>query len=229
MAQIYKRISVDVAADNIFQAIVAKQFDTGSRFLTVSLVNEGTALVVNQGSTVIINACRADGDAKAFAGTVNTDGTITVPITSWMLALDDKVKCDISVVDADQTKLTSTMFEINVEEAAYSGSDISQDENYDLLVSLLAEVSDAKTAEIARVAAESARVEAETGRVAAETSRVEAETARASAEQNRVAAWANALGIQEITIEDTTTNKQYVYQIKIVNGKPVLYYDEATE
>lgn len=138
MAIIFKKISVDVATENIFQSIVAKQYDTDSRFLTVQLTNEGENLVVDTTSTVVINALREDNEAKAFAGSVNEDGTVTVPITSWMLDLDGTVKCDISIYEAER-KLTSTTFTISVEAASYAGNDITEDENYDVLVTLIAE------------------------------------------------------------------------------------------
>ena len=228
MASIIKQISVDVAAENIFQSIIAKQFDNDSRFLTVQLTNEGQKINVSPTSVVIINALRKDNEAQAFGGTVNEDGTVTVPITYWMLELDGQVKCDISVIDSEQRKLSSTSFTISVEAAAYSGTDITEDESYDVLVSLIAEVSSVQTVEALRVEAENKRVEAENARIAAEQERVSAETARKTSEQNRVSAWANALGIKEIYINNVDENKQYLFQLQIVNGKPVLFYEEAT-
>lgn len=228
MASIIKQISVDVAAENIFQSIIAKQFDNDSRFLTVQLTNEGQKINVSPTSVVIINALREDNEAQAFGGTVNEDGTVTVPITYWMLELDGQVKCDISVIDSEQRKLSSTSFTISVEAAAYSGTDIVEDDDYDILVSLIADVSSVKVVEADRVAAENKRIEAENARIAAEQERVSAETARKTGEQNRVSAWANALGIKEIYINNVDENKQYLFQLQIVNGKPVLFYEEAT-
>ena len=168
MASIIKQISVDVAAENIFQSIIAKQFDNDSRFLTVQLTNEGQKINVSPTSVVIINALREDNEAQAFGGTVNEDGTVTVPITYWMLELDGQVKCDISVIDSEQRKLSSTSFTISVEAAAYSGTDIVEDDDYDILVSLIADVSSVKVVEADRVAAENKRIEAENARIAAE-------------------------------------------------------------
>ena len=228
MAFIVKNISVDVASENIFQSIIAKQYDTDSRFLKVRLTNEGEQINVSPTSVVIINALREDNEAQAFAGTVNEDGTVTVPIAYWMLELDGQVKCDISVIDSEQRKLSSTSFTISVEAAAYSGTDITEDESYDVLVNLIAEVSSVQTVEALRVEAENKRVEAENARIATEQERVSAETARKTSEQNRVSAWANALGIKEIYINNVDENKQYLFQLQIVNGKPVLFYEEAT-
>ncbi len=142
MAQIIKEITVDVAKRNLFHAIVAKQHDSNSRFLKVTLTNEGERISVDTTSVVTINACRADGAAGAFAGVVNSDGTATVPLTNWMLELDDVVKCDITVVDADSRKLTTTSFDVEVETAAYGDDEIKDDENYDLLITLLANVAE---------------------------------------------------------------------------------------
>ena len=144
MAQIIKQITVDVAKKNLFQAIVAKQNDSNSRFLQVAFANEGEPIVVEQSSSVIINAERADNASKSFAGSVNDDGTVTVPLTNWMLELDDFVRCDVSIIDSESRKLTSTSFTIEVEAAANSGEDISDDENYDILITLLGDVADSK-------------------------------------------------------------------------------------
>lgn len=226
MAKIVKSLSLDVSRQNRIQAVVAKQYDKDSRFLKIQLTDEGEPIVVDLSSVVTINASRADNTSKAFAGEVNEDGTVTVPITYWMLELDDKVGCDVSVVDAQGRKLSTLNFTIEVEHSNHSGDDISEDENYDLLVTLLAEVAEAKDAEAKRVVAENARVTAETNRVNAETARDTAEKERAAAEQNRAAAWANAEGIQQIVIKDLDNDKQYGYQLKIEGGKPKLYLDE---
>lgn len=144
MAQIIKPITVDVAKLNRFQAIVAKQYDSNSRFLQVTFVNEGTPITIESTSVATINAERADGISKSFAGTVNSDGTVTVPLTAWMLELDDRVVCDVSIVDRAGNKLTSTSFELEVEAASFSGDGIDDDENYDLLISLLSTVANTK-------------------------------------------------------------------------------------
>lgn len=229
MAKIVKSLSLDVSLQNRIQAILAKQYDKDSRFLKIQLMDEGEPIVVDQSSVVTINASRADNTSKAFAGEVNEDGTVTVPITYWMLELDDKVGCDVSVVDAQGRKLSTLNFTIEVEHSNHSGDDISEDENYDLLVTLLAEVAEAKDAEAKRVVAENARVTAETNRVNAETARDTAEKERAAAEQNRAAAWANAEGIKQIVITDQDTGKQYGYQYFVKDGHLGIELTEITE
>ena len=188
MAEIIKSLFLDVSLQNRIQAVVAKQYDKNSRFLKIQMTDEGRPIFVEQTSVVTINASRADNTYKMFAGKVNDDGTVTVPITYWMLELDDKVSCDISVVDVEGRKLSTLNFTIEVERSNYTGEEISEDENYDLLLTLLEDITAAKTAEDKRVTAENARIAAENARVENEEKRVTEEQKRISAESSRVSA-----------------------------------------
>ena len=142
MATVTKKLLLDVSRKNLLPNIVAKQYDTDSRFLTVQLLDEGKELKAESGSTVIISFRRADGQAKSFAGTANEDGTVTVPIANWALELDDIVECDISVYRGE-AKLSTTTFKLEVQPAANGSGDISEDEDYDILKQLIVEVKTA--------------------------------------------------------------------------------------
>lgn len=185
MAEIVKELTLEVYSANRIKAIIAKQYDYKSRFLLIRLTDSGEDISVEPSSVVTVNAFRPNGESAAFLGSAESDGRVLVPLSYWMLELEGTVKCDVSIVDTEGRKLSSTNFQIEVERANYSGDDIEPDEHYDLLVELLAEVAQAQEAENARVAAESARVTAENGRVSAETARQTAETARATAETAR--------------------------------------------
>lgn len=151
MIEIIKELSVEVTKPNIFQALVAKQYDMNTRFLKVTLMDCGTRIDVPYIETakVVINAERKDGQSKGFDGVINEDGTVTVPLHSWMLELEGTVICDISVMDTaidNNKKLTTTSFTLIVEKAAYGGDDITSDPQYDVLVSLLEAASTAQEA-----------------------------------------------------------------------------------
>ena len=139
MARIVQEINLEVAKPNLFQAIVAKQNDYGSRFLKVTFVNSGEKIHIEPTLTATINAERPDGLSKRFEAVVNDDGTVTAPLVGWMLELQGLVNCDISVMTEDG-RLTTTDFSINVNEAACSDSDISADEDYDILKELIVKV-----------------------------------------------------------------------------------------
>lgn len=142
MIAIIKELNVEVTKPNIFQALVAKQYDMNTRFLKVTLTDCGNRIDVPAIETakVVINAERKDGQSKGFDGVINEDGTVTVPLHSWMLELDGTVICDISVIDTatdDNKKLTTTSFTLIVEKAAYGGSDVTNDPQYDVMVELM--------------------------------------------------------------------------------------------
>ena len=210
MAQITKDITVDVAKKNLFQALVAKQNDNNSRFLRVTICNEGAKIEVPSTATALINAERADNSSKAFAGTVNSDGTVTVPLTNWMLGLDDIVRCSISVIGSDEQKLTSTSFSIDVEAAEYEGSDITDDENYDVLITLISDVSDAKLAcETATIAANSATELAQGAATAANNAATAAASAAVAAEE--ISDFYGSPLVALTAADMTQTNRIYVY------------------
>lgn len=139
MAQIIQKISVDVSKPNFFQAIVAKQYDSGTRFVKATFIHNNEKVYIEPTATVTINATRCDGSKDSFAGVVNDDGTATLPLTYWMLELVGTVKCDISVLSGD-SRLTSTSFDLEVEKASNNSGDVSEDESYDVLLSLIERV-----------------------------------------------------------------------------------------
>ena len=140
MAKIIQEINLEVAKPNLFQAIVAKQTDYGSRYLKATLVNNGTKIFVDPSFSATINAKRPDGLSKRFDAEVNEDGTITAPLTGWMLEKSGIVDCDISIITTD-AQLSSTVFSITVNEAACSGEVIEQDEDLKILTELINEVN----------------------------------------------------------------------------------------
>lgn len=158
MITITEELTIDVTRRNRLQALVAKQYDKQTRFIQVRLTNRDKSLTVDSGATVTINARRRDKATKSFAGTVNDDGTVTVPITYWMLELDGTVKCDISIFE-NNAMLTSTLFELKVEEAVSDGAEISGDENYGILLALISEANAARDAANSAAAGVSAAVD----------------------------------------------------------------------
>ena len=118
MAKVIQDITLEVIKPNIFQALVAKQYDDNSRFLRVTLVNDGEKIDIQQTSTAVINANRVDGESKSFIGEANDDGTATLPLNYWMLSLEGLLYCDVTIFDTDGRKLTSTSFTVLVEKSA---------------------------------------------------------------------------------------------------------------
>ncbi len=186
MAVITREITLDVSRANVFHAVIAKQHDANSRFLKATIADLGVKIPVPMGAMVMLNTTRPDKQKRAFLGEVNADGTVTVPLTTWLLELDGKAMCDISIVAEDGTRLTTMKFILEIEPASCMNSDVMEDENYDLLVSLLSEVIEFQEAEAIRQEHEDARIAAEELREEQETKRTRAEAMRSDSERKRV-------------------------------------------
>lgn len=217
MATILREITVDVAQLNRFQAIVAKQYDRQSRYLKVQLTNLGEPIQADLDAMVVINARREDGVANVFAGTVNADGTVTVPLTYWMLELDGTVKCDISIIVGEESVLTTTLFELEVQEAAADNEAIEENEDYSLLVQLLQDVRDTE-AELTSGYEQSATNLKNTYEASMNQALADVETAIAAAQ----------LVTSPFYIVDNDNHKTYQAAIQVTNGKPIMVYDEFT-
>lgn len=142
MIQTIKKITLDVYKPNLFKLIVAKQGDSNSRFLKATIVNDGRKIDIPITAKALINAQRGDGQAKSFEGCVNADSTVTVPLTHWMLEVGGVVLCDISIIGADKSKLTTTQFTVEIESNVCSDENISSDESCDILVQLIEDVKE---------------------------------------------------------------------------------------
>ena len=217
MATILREITVDVAQLNRFQAIVAKQYDRQSRYLKVQLTNLGEPIQADLDAMVVINARREDGVANVFAGTVNADGTVTVPLTYWMLELDGTVKCDISIIVGEESVLTTTLFELEVQEAAADDEAIEENEDYSLLVQLLQDVQETEQ-ELTSGYEQSAINLKNTYEASMNQALADVETAIAAA----------PLVTSPFYIVDNDNHKTYQAAIQVTGGKPIMVYDEFT-
>lgn len=134
--EIVRQISLDVSRANVFAPIDVKQSDEKSRYLDVTITDRGVTKVVPQDATVIINVKRPDGAAKGFSGTVKTDGTLRVPVPAWALQIPGDITCDVSIISGEE-RLTTMDFTLRAQRAAYTGDDITADDNYDILTELI--------------------------------------------------------------------------------------------
>lgn len=114
MAQCMCKMMLDVADRDAVQTVVARQGDSATRFLRLRLFSYGEPMRVEEGGTALLNVRNTAGELRAFEGTVNPDGTLTLPLNAWMLRSVGIVQCDVSIVDAGGGKLTTPPFEIEV-------------------------------------------------------------------------------------------------------------------
>lgn len=137
-----KEVTLDVGNSNIpIQSVPAKQYDLASRFLKVNFTDKGQPITPAANSVVVINAERPDQESASFEGVINSDGSVTVPITKWMLMQDGTVNVDISIIDGSSGRLTTLSFlRIEVDRTAHDVlEDEPGEEEVNIIVSLIAQ------------------------------------------------------------------------------------------
>ena len=126
MEKLITSIKLDMVRPNNI-VVYAKQYDINMRFISVRILNNGTPYDVASTHEARINVCRADKQMKSFAGEVNPDGTVTVPVPYFAVELDGRVMCDVSLIGSTNEKITTLRFYLQVEPASYDGDVISED------------------------------------------------------------------------------------------------------
>lgn len=145
--QIYHSLTVDVAKRNQFKAVSAKQLDCNSRFLKIELQNNGSAFDIPNNATIAM-AVERNGETKAFNCTYE-DNYIIAPLDTWILQESGYVDCEIILLDTEtNSKLSSFLFSLEIEQNIYNDENIKSDENYDLLLSLIGDVKSSQIVSI---------------------------------------------------------------------------------
>lgn len=129
-----KRV-LDTFRKNRIEPIFSSKSDYGARFIQVIMTVDGVPYSVPDNVVVTINAKRRDGKDARFTGDVNEDGSVTVPITQWMLSMVGDVVCTVSVT-ADEM-ISTTPFLITVTPAEVNAYVNEDDPQYDLLSQVL--------------------------------------------------------------------------------------------
>ncbi len=124
-------VKLNVSEKNVLKPLIVKQKDSNSRYIDCAFFHGRFMLLVRSGS-VAVNVTRADGQIKSFAGTINENGTVRIPVANWMTENAGLINCDVSVYDGDE-KLTSATFEIEVDPSQNPSGTVSPDDpNVDL-------------------------------------------------------------------------------------------------
>lgn len=164
MIKIVREVTADVIKRGSTRAVYAKQHDRNSRFLNIRIQEEGKDIAIDSTATVMLNVERPDRQENIFYGTVNEDGTVKVPLASWMLELEGTLLCDVSIVSEDEevAKLTTMQFNIYVEAAVVADESFIETEEYSVIVDLLNRTTEAEAkAAAAAQNAEALRAECE--------------------------------------------------------------------
>ena len=97
---ITQEITLDTVKENAFKTAFVKQYDENSRFLKVKLTQQDAPIKVDPDAAVVFNVRRGDGARNCFSGKVNGDGTVQIPLPNWLLQVEGRAVCNVSVIGA---------------------------------------------------------------------------------------------------------------------------------
>ena len=125
MPQIVCNIALDVSAVCAEQTVSARQGDSKSRLLCVTLTDCGKALQIERSATVLLNVAKGE-ESACFEGAVVEEGKALFVIPDFILAEACEVICDVSVI-APCGRLTTAPFRIAVQASVCADGQIVDD------------------------------------------------------------------------------------------------------
>ncbi len=112
-----QNITLDLTKRTVFQYVSAKQGDNGSRFVKITLTDNGVVYKPPADTAATFRAQKPDGTAILNPAVVNGDGTVTVELTQQTLAVCGDVVADVCLMDKHGTRLSTVSFIIHIENA----------------------------------------------------------------------------------------------------------------
>lgn len=220
-------IILDIKRNN-YVAIRTKQLDKNSRFINVSVTDNGEPLSLDSTVSAMFIVKKNNGNTSEAPANIDTENNkIICEINDNMSATPGMNDAEIQLLDVNnKTILTTMKFKIVVDSINSTIDDLLSSSEYkslaelvivgkeklELLDKLIDEIDNVQAnydeAEQARVAAETARVQAEKSRVSAESARVAAESKRASEESKRATAESSRETKESQRVEAETSRKQ---------------------
>ena len=177
---IIRHIKVDLYGDTQHFAVAAKQMDMGTRYVGVTLLEDGVVYEIPDNAEIIINMTKPDKTHVHNDGEKSGNEAI-VPLTRGMLMVHGTAQCEIQLYQ-NGALLTSATFEMEIFPSQRDESEIVHSGEYTRLENTIAAAREAlqiaqdtqnsiDAAEALRVAAEKARETAEKAREIKESRR----------------------------------------------------------
>lgn len=136
--QVKNDIVLDVSKKNKLNTVISKQGDADSRYIDVVITDNGVAFPIPENAVVTFNVQRPDGLIKAIK-TELIDNKVRLPLTKWVLETEGYADCEVSII-YEKKKLTTFKFCLCIDPNILTDNDLSDDENYDLLITLIDDV-----------------------------------------------------------------------------------------
>lgn len=130
MAEAILDLCLDTVQPNRVRLVYGVQNDYNSRYICARFTVNGKPIDIEGTAAVRINAKRPDGKKDAFPGTVNTDGTVKVPVAQWMLEVPGEVSASVTAITSNSA-LTTQDFYIMAKPSNWDGTGAPSEEDPD--------------------------------------------------------------------------------------------------
>lgn len=151
--QVLQRITLDFGRNTIPTTVFAKRYDSESRFIEITPLNNGQSYTLDDGITAALQVIKPDGKTVINSCTIS-DGIITAELSKQALAVNGIATAEIALYK-DTAVLSSQIFYIEVKDSAYIAGAFESSNEYNTLVEALGKVNTAlDSAEKVNISAE---------------------------------------------------------------------------
>ena len=137
-----QEITLDVSCVAQYKFVDAKQGEKSSRFLKVTITEDGVKVTPGNGVSAYFRALKPDGNGIYNPATINNDGTISVELTQQTLAVEGNVLADVILVEGSAI-LAVASFTIQVGKAPLGNPNVESDTEFLALQDLVSRVEGA--------------------------------------------------------------------------------------
>lgn len=143
--KIYRPLVLDFSKKNYNNTVLASQFDTLSRYVDITLIDNNVPVDITN-HTVRIYAKKPDwtrvfNDAEIIDA---TNGKVRVELTNQILAVTGLVECELTLYGTDGSIIASQKFYINVGKTLRDDSAIESTNEFTALTNALNDIEQAK-------------------------------------------------------------------------------------
>lgn len=151
--QVLQSITLDFGRNTIPTTVFAKRYDSESRFIKITPLNNGQSYTLDGGITAALQIIKPDGKTVINSCTIS-DGIITAELSKQALAVNGIATAEIALYQ-NTAVLSSQTFYIEVKDSAYIAGAFESSDEYNALVDALEKVNAAlDSAEKVNIAAE---------------------------------------------------------------------------
>ena len=123
-----RELTLSVSEKRGTQYVYAKQGDALSRNLSITLVDDDSALTFGSGERAAIRVLKPDGTSRAENATIGNDGVISVELSDQILAVPGLIDADIVIYSGTTIILSSEVFTIEAEAAPVGVNAVSEND-----------------------------------------------------------------------------------------------------